>query len=69
MCDVFREAQLIYSAVRNGLIESMWQIYSVTLMFGYLMFSEFGFHSRGAGPLCERVRENARLEIEILAVH
>ena len=57
MCGVFREAQLICSAVRYGLIESMRQIYSVTLMCLVLDVSE------ESTPTCER--ENARLEVEI----
>ena len=69
VCDVFREAQLIYSAVRYGLIESMRRSYPVALMCRVLDVSESGFHARRTRSTCERVRENARLEIEILVAH
>ena len=39
------------------------------LMCRVLNVSESGFHARRARPLCDRERENARLEIEILAAH
>ena len=69
VCDVFREAQLIYSAVRYGLIESMRRSYPVALMCRTLNVSESGLHARRTRPLCKRKRENTRLEIEILAAH
>ncbi len=69
MCDVFRETQLIYSAVRYGLIESMRRSYPIALMCRVLNVSENGFHVQRTRPLCNRKRENIRLEVEMLAAH
>jgi putative transposase len=55
--------------VRYGLIESMRQTYPVALMCRVLNVSESGFHAWRIRPPCERERENARLEIEILSAH
>jgi len=55
--------------VKEGLIESVRQIYPIALMCRILDVSESGFHARKASPPCDRERENARLEIEILAAH
>ncbi len=55
--------------MRYGLIESMRRSYPVALMCRVFNVSESGFHARRARPPCERERENARLEVEILAAH
>lgn len=55
--------------MRYGLIESMRQRYPIALMCRVLDVFESGFHARRVRPPCERVRENARLEVEILAAH
>jgi len=55
--------------VRYDLIESMRQSYPVVFMCQLLDVSENGFHARSTRPLCRRKRENAMLEIEILAAH
>ena len=55
--------------MRYGLIESMRQTYPVALMCRVLNVSMCGFHAWRVRPPCERERENARLEIEILAAH
>jgi putative transposase len=55
--------------VRYGLIESMRRRYPIALMCRVFDVSESGFHARKARPPCDRERENARLEIEILAAH
>ena len=55
--------------MRYDLIESMRQSYPIVLMCQVLDVSESGFHARSSRPLCTRKRENARLEIEILADH
>ncbi len=43
--------------------------YPIALMCRVLDVSESGFHARKARPPCDRDRENARLEIEILSAH
>lgn len=55
--------------MRYGLIESMRRRYPIALMCRILDVSESGFHARKARPPCDRERENARLEIEILSAH
>ncbi len=55
--------------MRYGLIESMRRSYPVALMCRALNVSESGFHAKRTRPLCKRKRENARLEVEILAAH
>ena len=55
--------------MRYGLIESMRRSYPVALMCRVFNVSESGFHARRTRPPCERERENARLEVEILAAH
>ena len=55
--------------MRYGLIESMRQTYPVAFMCRVLNVSESVFHAWRIRPPCERERENARLEIEILAAH
>jgi putative transposase len=55
--------------VRYGVIESMRRSYPVALMCRVLDVSKSGFHARKARPPCDRERENARLEIEILSAH
>jgi putative transposase len=47
----------------------MRQSYPIVLMCQVLDVSESGFHARSSRPLSKRNRENARLEIEILAAH
>lgn len=65
VCDVFRQGV----AVRYDLIESMRQSYPIVFMCQLLDVSESGFHARNSRPLSKCNRENARLEIEILAAH
>lgn len=55
--------------MRYDLIESMRQSYPIVLMCQVLDVSESGFYARRSRPLCKLKRENARLEIEILAAH
>ena len=55
--------------MKYDLIESMRQSYPIVLMCQVLDVSESGFHGQSSRPLCKRKRENARLEIEILAAH
>ena len=55
--------------MKYGLIESMRQSYPIVLMCQVLNVSESVFHALSSRPLCKRKRENARLEIEILAAH
>ncbi len=55
--------------MRYGLIESMRRSYPIALMCRVLDVSKSGFHARRARLPCDRERENARLEIEILAAH
>ena len=43
--------------------------YPVALMCRVLDVSKSGFHARKARQPCDRERENARLEIEILSAH
>ncbi len=69
MFEVFRKAQLIHLAVRYILIESTRQRYPIAPMCRVLAVSESGFHARRVRPPCDRERENARLEVEILAAH
>ena len=55
--------------MKYGLIESMRPTYPIALMCRVFDVSESGFYAWRIRPLSERERENARLEIEIKAVH
>ena len=55
--------------MKYGKIDTLRQQYPVALMCRVLDVSESGFHAWNTRPPCERKKENARLEIEILAAH
>ena len=69
MCDPFREAHLIYSAVKYGLIESMRQAYPIVFMCHIFGVFEIGFYAWRIRLPSKREQENVRLKIEIKAAH